>query len=42
MRAILALVLGILAWPPSVLAHEAAHQEEERLPTIGAAPPGSR
>ena len=38
MRAALILVLALLAWPPLVLAHEAADQEEQRLPTIGAAP----
>jgi protein SCO1 len=38
MRAALILVLGGLAWSPFALAHEAAHQEEQRLPTIGAAP----
>jgi protein SCO1 len=34
----LILVLGMLAWSPVALAHEAAHGEEQRLPTIGAAP----
>ena len=34
----LALVLAMLAWLPLVHAHEAAHHEEQRLPTIGAAP----
>jgi protein SCO1 len=38
MLAPLVLVLAMLAWPPVVQAHDAAHQEEERLPTIGAAP----
>jgi protein SCO1/2 len=28
----------MLAWLPNVWAHEAAHHEEQRLPTIGAAP----
>ena len=37
MRA-LVIALGLLAWPPLALAHEAAHQKEQRLPTIGAAP----
>ena len=32
----LVLVLAMLGWP--TLAHEAAHQKEQRLPTIGAAP----
>ena len=34
----LALALGLLASSALVLAHEAADQEEQRLPTIGAAP----
>jgi protein SCO1/2 len=34
----LGLVLALLAWPPLVQAHDAPHQEEQRLPTIGAAP----
>jgi protein SCO1/2 len=38
MLAALPLVLGMLAWSPLALAHEAAHGEEQRLPTIGAAP----
>jgi protein SCO1 len=38
MLAALVLVLGVLAWPSLAHAHEAAHQEEQRLPTIGAAP----
>src|ERR671919_2364872 len=38
MRATLILVLGMLAWSPFALAHEAAHGEEQRLPTIGSAP----
>jgi protein SCO1/2 len=38
MRAALALLLAIFAWPALVQAHGADHQEEERLPTIGAAP----
>jgi len=38
MLAALILVLGMLAWSPFALAHEAAHGEEQRLPTIGAAP----
>lgn len=32
------LVLALVVLASPVLAHEAAHQEEERLPTIGAAP----
>jgi protein SCO1/2 len=33
------LALGVLAWPPLALAHEAAQeQDEQRLPTLGAAP----
>jgi protein SCO1/2 len=35
---LLTLTLVLLTWPPLVQAHEAAHQEEERLPTIGPAP----
>src|SRR6188472_4131792 len=35
---LLILVLGLLASPTLVRSHEAAHQEEQRLPTIGAAP----
>jgi protein SCO1 len=38
MRAALILMLGMLTWSPFELAHEAAHGEEQRLPTIGAAP----
>lgn len=38
MRAILALILVLLTSPALVSAHQAAHDEEERLPTIGAAP----
>jgi protein SCO1/2 len=38
MLAALILVLGMLAGSPFALAHEAAHGEEQRLPTIGAAP----
>jgi protein SCO1/2 len=38
MLAALVLLLGLLAWSPCALAHEAAHGEEQRLPTIGAAP----
>jgi protein SCO1/2 len=38
MLAALILLLGVLAWSPCALAHEAAHGEEQRLPTIGAAP----
>jgi protein SCO1/2 len=38
MLAALVLALGVLAWPTLVQAHEAAHQEEQRLPTIGPAP----
>jgi protein SCO1/2 len=38
MRAALILVLGVLAWSPCAVAHEAPHHEEQRLPTIGAAP----
>ena len=36
MRAVLVLVLGMLAWPALAPAHEAG--QEQRLPTIGAAP----
>ena len=36
MRAALILVLGVLAWSTTLQAHEAG--QEERLPTIGAAP----
>jgi protein SCO1 len=35
---LLILVFGVLASPALVQAHEAAHGEEQRLPTIGAAP----
>ena len=35
---LLILVLGVLASPALVRSHEAAHQEEQRLPTIGPAP----
>jgi protein SCO1/2 len=38
MLAALVIMLGVLAWSPCALAHEAAHGEEQRLPTIGAAP----
>ncbi len=38
MRAVLVLISALLASPALVQAHDAAHQEEERLPTIGAAP----
>jgi protein SCO1/2 len=38
MRATLIPLLGMLAWSPFALAHEATHREEQRLPTIGAAP----
>ncbi len=38
MRAALALILALLTSPALVQAHEAAHQEEQRLPAIGAAP----
>jgi protein SCO1 len=38
MRAALALVLALLTSPALVQAHEAAHEEEERLPAIGPAP----
>jgi protein SCO1/2 len=38
MLAALILLLGVLAWSPCALAHEAAHGEEQRLPVIGAAP----
>jgi protein SCO1 len=34
----LGMILAVLAWSPLALAHEAAHGEEQRLPTIGAAP----
>ena len=36
MLATLIIALGVLAWPPLAVAHEAA-QDEQRLPTIGAA-----
>ena len=36
MLAVLVIALGVLAWPMLAQAHEAA--QEERLPTIGAAP----
>ena len=36
MLAVLVIALGVLAWPMPAQAHEAA--QEERLPTIGAAP----
>ncbi len=38
MRAALGLALVLLASPALIEAHEAGHQEEERLPTIGPAP----
>jgi protein SCO1 len=38
MRSALVLLLGMLASATPAWAHEAAHQEEQRLPTIGAAP----
>jgi protein SCO1 len=38
MLAALILVFGMLASPALVQAHEAAHGEQQRLPTIGAAP----
>jgi protein SCO1/2 len=38
MLAALVIMLGVLAWPPFALAHEAGHGEEQRLPTIGTAP----
>jgi protein SCO1/2 len=38
MRAAFVLILGLLTSPALVQAHEAAHQEEQRLPTIRAAP----
>src|ERR687891_1159481 len=38
MLAALMIVLATLTWPALVQAHEAAHGEEQRLPTIGAAP----
>jgi protein SCO1/2 len=38
MRAALVLIAALLASPALVQAHEAAHEEEQRLPTIGAAP----
>ena len=39
MRALLVIALGLLAWPAPAPAHEAKHeQQEQRLPTIGAAP----
>jgi protein SCO1/2 len=38
MLAALALIVGLLTGPTLVLAHGAAHVEEQRLPTIGPAP----
>jgi protein SCO1 len=38
MRAVVVLALALLASPALVEAHEAAHQQEQRLPTIGPAP----
>jgi protein SCO1/2 len=38
MRTALLFVFALLTSPTLVQAHEAAHQEEQRLPTIGAAP----
>jgi protein SCO1/2 len=38
MPAVLVLILALLTGPTLVVAHEAADQEEQRLPTIGAAP----
>ena len=38
MLAALVLTLALLANPGLVQAHEAAHEEEQRLPTLGAAP----
>jgi protein SCO1/2 len=38
MLAVLALTLALLASPGLAQAHEAAHEEEQRLPTLGAAP----
>jgi len=38
MLAPLALIVALLTGPTLVQAHGAAHQEEQRLPTIGAAP----
>lgn len=38
MRAALVLALALLSGPALVQAHEAANQEEQRLPTLGAAP----
>jgi len=38
MRGALILMVALLTGPVLVQAHEAAHQEEERLPTLGAAP----
>jgi protein SCO1 len=38
MLAALVLTLALLASPGLVQAHEAAHEEEQRLPTLGAAP----
>jgi protein SCO1/2 len=34
----LGLVLAVLAWPALAQAHETAHEKEQRLPTLGAAP----
>ena len=38
MRAGVVLITALLIGPAPVQAHEAAHREEQRLPTIGAAP----
>ena len=38
MLAALGLIAAFLTSPALVEAHEAAHEEEQRLPTIGAAP----
>jgi protein SCO1/2 len=38
MLAALVMILALLASPALVQAHEAAHEEEQRLPTLGAAP----
>jgi protein SCO1 len=38
MRAALILMLALLTSPPVVQSHEVSHQDERRLPTIGAAP----
>jgi protein SCO1 len=38
MLAVLTLIVALLTGPTLVQAHEASHEEDQRLPTIGAAP----